>query len=345
MQEGLVTIILPIYNTEKYLDRCVNSVLCQSYKNLEIILIDDGSSDFCASKCDEWEHRDSRIKVIHKKNEGLGEARNTGIKNAAGEYICFFDSDDYIDPEIIEKAIKSIKRNNADIVIWGVNEVSSSGKIRRFTPYTSKEVYECDEVHAVILPDLIAPDPTMKKKNYIRMSAWACMFSMNLIFTCRWKFLSERQFISEDVISLLHLYRNVHRVAVIPECLYFYCENDSSLSHTYREDRLEKINFCYDACMNVCEQAGYNSEVKKRMGLWYYSCIVGALKTLVSCKDGKESISSIKNITTDSRFHKVIGDLDFCKEPLTRKIIYTALKSKNAVLIYTVLKLRVALQK
>ena len=203
MQEGLVTIILPIYNTEKYLDRCVNSVLCQSYKNLEIILIDDGSSDFCASKCDEWEHRDSRIKVIHKKNEGLGEARNTGIKNAAGEYICFFDSDDYIDPEIIEKAIKSIKRNNADIVIWGVNEVSSSGKIRRFTPYTSKEVYECDEVHAVILPDLIAPDPTMKKKNYIRMSAWACMFSMNLIFTCRWKFLSERQFISEDVISLL----------------------------------------------------------------------------------------------------------------------------------------------
>ena len=96
MSSPLVTIVVPIYNVEKYLTRCVDSIINQTYQNLEIILVDDGSPDNCPRICDEYAKKDHRIKVIHKINAGLGMARNTGIENATGKYICFFDSDDYI---------------------------------------------------------------------------------------------------------------------------------------------------------------------------------------------------------------------------------------------------------
>lgn len=100
-----VTVVIPIYNVEKYLNRCIESVAGQTYKNLEIILVDDESPDNCPRICEDWKNRDNRIKVIHKKNGGLGYARNIGIDCATGEYICFVDSDDYIAADMVEKNI------------------------------------------------------------------------------------------------------------------------------------------------------------------------------------------------------------------------------------------------
>ena len=94
MQSELVSVVVPVYNVENYLNRCLDSIVSQTYKNIEVILVDDGSTDMSSSMCDEWRYRDNRIKVVHKKNAGLGEARNSGIENATGKYICFVDSDD-----------------------------------------------------------------------------------------------------------------------------------------------------------------------------------------------------------------------------------------------------------
>ena len=102
MRKGVVSVVLPIYNVEKYLNRCIKSVINQSYKNLEIILVDDGSPDNCPTLCDEWAKKDNRIKVIHKKNAGVSSARNTGITKSTGDYICFVDGDDYVMPEYID---------------------------------------------------------------------------------------------------------------------------------------------------------------------------------------------------------------------------------------------------
>lgn len=345
MQKELITIVLPIYNVEKYLDRSIKSLLNQSYKKLEIILVDDGSTDSCAFRCDEWAKRDKRIKVIHKINAGLGEARNTGIENANGEYICFFDSDDYVDSQIIEKAYRSITRNRANIVVWGTGEVSESGKIKYFIPKIPKKVYAGEEVQNVFLPELITPDPDTGKRTYLRMSAWACMFSMETILSVKWRFLSERQFISEDVISLLCLYKAVDKVAVIPECLYYYCKNDDSLTHVYKADRFKKINICYDACINVCKQSGYHQDVIDRLGFWYYSSVLSALKILVNSKSVRECITEINKTINDIHYNQVIQQLKFNREPVSRKLIYMAFKSKSSILIYIVLELRIILQK
>ena len=121
MNQGLVTVVLPIYNVEKYLDRCMKSIVNQTYRNLEIILVDDGSPDHCPEICDRWAETDNRIRVIHKENAGLGMARNTGIENASGEYICLFDSDDYVALDLVEKAYTLAQESQADIVIFGNN--------------------------------------------------------------------------------------------------------------------------------------------------------------------------------------------------------------------------------
>ena len=116
-EESLVSIIIPVYKVEKYLDRCVKSVVDQTYKNLDIILVDDGSPDSCPEICDKWVAKDLRIRVLHKKNGGLSDARNKGMEIALGEYIAFIDSDDWIDGNWIETLITEAKRKKCEIAI------------------------------------------------------------------------------------------------------------------------------------------------------------------------------------------------------------------------------------
>ena len=110
-----ISVIVPVYNVEKYLTKCVDSIMNQTYKDLEIILVDDGSTDNSGKICDEYVKKDKRFKVIHKKNGGLSDARNVGIKNSTGEYLSFIDSDDYIDNDMIECLYNACIKNNADI--------------------------------------------------------------------------------------------------------------------------------------------------------------------------------------------------------------------------------------
>lgn len=128
----IISIIIPVYKVEQYLDECVMSVINQTYKNLEIILVDDGSPDSCPKKCDEWAARDSRIKVLHKKNGGLSSARNAGLAVATGEYIGFIDSDDYVDTAMYEDLMHIIKQNENIMVVSSPIILNTDGV---FTPY------------------------------------------------------------------------------------------------------------------------------------------------------------------------------------------------------------------
>lgn len=114
-----VSVIIPVYGVEKYLSRCVDSVLAQTYSALQIILVDDGSPDRCSTICDEYAQKDARVQVVHKQNGGISSARNTGLSIASGEYVCFFDSDDYVEPDMIEKLVFAIEENNEDVCVCG----------------------------------------------------------------------------------------------------------------------------------------------------------------------------------------------------------------------------------
>ena len=119
-----LSVIIPIYNVEKYLDRCIKSICNQTYENLEIILVDDGSTDGSPEMCDQYVEKDKRIKVIHKQNGGLSDARNVGLEYATGQYIFFCDSDDYVERDLISECMESISKDSIDILIFAISKIS-----------------------------------------------------------------------------------------------------------------------------------------------------------------------------------------------------------------------------
>lgn len=128
----MVSVIVPVYKVERYLDKCVNSILRQTYSDIEIILVDDGSPDRCGIMCDDYSKKDSRIKVIHKRNGGLSDARNVGIKKATGKYLLFVDSDDWIHEKLIERTVQTAEKNRADIVLFDYISVEERTERKRF---------------------------------------------------------------------------------------------------------------------------------------------------------------------------------------------------------------------
>lgn len=273
MDAPMVTVVIPVYKTEKWLHRCISSVAAQHWRNLEILLIDDGSPDGCPQICDSWAARDSRIRVIHKENEGLGMARNTGMAAARGEYLCFVDSDDCLEECAIGDALALSRKEQADIVLYGMTCIAPSGKVTtRRVPRTEKTVYSGREVQTVLLPKLIAGE------GGLTMSACCCLISGSLIRRAGWQFPSEREIISEDVYALLGLYRYVDKAAVLPSAPYCYYENDQSLTHSYREERFAQVRHFYRESLALCRACGYGPEVMQQCAAPFLSFSLAAMK-------------------------------------------------------------------
>lgn len=215
MENPLISVIVPIYKVEKYLDRCVESIVNQTYKNLEIILIDDGSPDNCPKMCDDWAKKDNRIKVIHKENGGLSDARNTGLKIAKGEYIAFVDSDDFIEYSMILKLYDAIDTYNCDIASCRVKMVWNDKPSKPLTPDIKTKVFEksVDAMENLISGDCLIQ--TVWNKLYKRMAVENIEFPIGKI--------NEDEYWSWKVIA------NSKRVICINSLLYNYYMRDGSI--------------------------------------------------------------------------------------------------------------------
>ncbi len=330
MREPKVSIAVPIYNVEQYLERCLESLTRQTWENTEILLIDDGSPDGCPQICDRWAERDSRIRVIHKENAGLGMARNTAIENATGEYICFFDSDDYIAPETVEHAVKRALETDADTVVYGVSVMDSDlREVKSYIPKVGARVYEGEAVREEFLPEFIAPDPHGDGTRTFYMSAWVLMYSTALIEKADFKFASEREIISEDVYSLLSYFRYSEKVAVLPEALYRYCENGASLSRSYRSDRYERIRHFYLSSIRLCESLGYGEEIKHRVTKPYLAFTISALKGEVNAgRSRKETLVRIRAIADDDTLRGVLEHNKHDRVSVSRRVLFFALRAR-----------------
>ena len=180
--KGKISVIIPVYKVEPYLDKCIQSVVNQSYKNLEIILVDDGSPDNCPLMCDEWAKRDSRIKVIHKKNGGLSSARNAGLDIAEGDYIAFVDSDDWLDLSMYNDMMNIIENYDVDFVAGKINCYIEKENIYK----SFMEYHDCY---------IIKTDQILKKEQYQKMilskqiesASWNKLYKRPLIDKLRFK--------------------------------------------------------------------------------------------------------------------------------------------------------------
>ena len=199
MEKSLISVIVPIYNVSRYLDRCMESLLHQTYKNIEIIMVDDGSPDDCGKKCDRYAAEEPRIKVIHKENAGLGMARNSGLEIAEGEYVMFIDSDDYTDVRMIERLYHRLTEEGADTCFCRYYDTSSEGKDELARETYLKQSYCGDETKKVLL-GMIGSLPEQAGDVEIGMSVWKGLYSLDIIRDNGILFPSEREYISEDII-------------------------------------------------------------------------------------------------------------------------------------------------
>lgn len=262
---GLVSVIVPIYNVEAYLNRCVVSIIEQTYSKLEIILVDDGSSDNCGKMCDAWEKKDERVKVIHKINEGLGYARNSGLDIATGEYVVFIDSDDFIKKEYIELLIERMEKYNSDLVIGGFIRKFESGKeVKNQVTEKLTVINEEDIIEKILLP-VIGADTSNHKDVEREMCVWRNMYRMSIINNFNLRFVSEREFVSEDIFFNMMYFINSKKAVLIPECIYYYWNNQTSLTNTYRADRYEKYCKMLKKQTEILQDNNLYSVAKQRM--------------------------------------------------------------------------------
>lgn len=346
MGNALVSVIVPVYNVEKYLDRCIDSIVNQTYSDLEIILIDDGSPDNCPQKCDEWALRDSRIHVVHQQNGGLGNARNTGIENSTGEYICFFDSDDYIDHTLVEKAVNAAQENKADFVCFGMHNVNARGDIvTSKIPSPTKNVYRDEEVIRDFLPGFIGTDPISGNRFNISMSVWSKLYSVKRIRENGWKFVSEREIISEDYYSNLMYMKNVRSVVILREALYYYCENNTSITHIYRPDRFEKICHFYCEAVKMCKDLGYPESAIYRLGEIFLSGVISAIRQEVFSElPFIEKKCNVEKIITSDIVQKILNDHKKDRIGLKRRMIQNLMNKNASVFVMMLLRIQMALR-
>lgn len=223
----LITIIIPIYNVEQYLQKCLDSVLGQTYSNLEIILVDDGSLDNCSKICDDYKDKDSRVVVVHKKNGGLSDARNVGIGIANGEYLMFVDSDDWVEPTYCEKALEVAIKNNCDCVAFGINVVKGNGKIIRIGASHSYFMTSEESIKRIVERDF--PYNYVWNKLYRRSLFDIIKFPIGVLF--------------EDNAVMYRILHQSKGIYVVEDSLYNYRRGQSSISSNNYSEKLIKDRF------------------------------------------------------------------------------------------------------
>ena len=231
-ETDLITVVVPCFNVEQYVEKCVNSILMQTYSNLEIILVDDGSRDGTREKLDAF--HDQRIIVIHQKNMGLSGARNTGIKYANGRYICFIDGDDYVEPEYVGRMYESCKKNKTDICVCGFNYVNEEYRVigKKYV----KNKFRYDKISSI--KDILSRKPKTT------VVAWNKLYRTDLFTKNNILYPVGR--LHEDGFIIYKLYYYANGISVISDTLYNYLQRSDSImnkkySHKHVEDGIKSV--------------------------------------------------------------------------------------------------------
>ena len=243
-RQPYISVIVPVYNVSQYIEKCLDTLVNQSLNNIEIILVDDGSTDISGQICDNYAGKYDNIKVIHCENSGLGMARNKGLEIAIGEYIGFVDSDDFVSKRMYEILYSNAIQNEADIsyCAWkrftrecDIKADSESGERE-----TNLQIWSGDEeIHQYLL-NRIGCRPEIKEDNFYGASVWGGIFRRRILEENGIHFESEKIFIAEDILFDIDTIMNCKKVVHSNAVLYFYRYTSNSLTTVYRPDRYKK---------------------------------------------------------------------------------------------------------
>lgn len=335
-----VSIIVPCYNVELYLDRCVYSLVNQTLRDIEIILVDDESPDNIPQMCDEWGRTDSRIRVVHKKNGGLGMACNSGIDIATGDYIAFCDSDDYVDLECYEVLYKTAILNKVDAVYSGIKRVSKREGITIMSQAKEQHIFVSDEISKFQL-DMISSSPSDRVERHRQMSAKTVLYSGAIIRKNKVRFHSERQYISEDLLFNLDFLQYCSRVIELPQSYYYYCMNASSLSQKFRFDRFEKYKLFRNYLLSNYEWTNEIEEAHNRINKLFIGYTRGDIQKIVKSKVSFWSKwFLLSRICNDDIWSQLAQEYPVEMMPKDKKLIFELIRFRLVLVLYILFKLK-----
>lgn len=222
----MLSVIIPVYNSIKYLKKCVDSILAQTYLDFEILLIDDGSIDGSGILCDQYAIKDSRIKVVHQRNAGVSAARNAGLKIASGDYIVFVDADDFIDNQCFKRMYEEAIKGNADIVCCDCIKIVDGEKTDEFHTALTYRIINNREIFCADF--IYVNSRECDQKEFYQSVVWGKLFRADLIKSLQFKSI---QF-GEDTVFMLELLKKNPKTILIPYVGYFYNQNDESVIRT-----------------------------------------------------------------------------------------------------------------
>ncbi|MBE7065540.1 MAG: glycosyltransferase family 2 protein [Ruminococcaceae bacterium] len=331
--DAKVSVVVPIYKVEKYLDRCVQSLFNQTYENLEIILVDDGSPDNCPAMCDEYAKADSRVTVVHKPNGGLPDARNAGMDVATGDYLLFVDSDDWIEPQTVAELAQIIEEQNVDFVtfkaVWDGRPGIPDG-----TPCTyekSRELglgyYDSDRIKKEIYPRvLVTPDLYYGPI----LAAWSSFYSMAFLNKNGIRFDKEIKY-SEDSLFSARVTCAAKSLYAHNGCYYHYCFNGDSISQSFHADLwdVEKLRQSFFV-KYFGNRTDFNIDVQlKRMAIFSVLCSISEWHYI---KDKSEQRKYINSIFNDPFTINAMKNIKYAQVPIKKRILLYMIKFKMTTL-------------
>ena len=276
MTTPLISVIVPVYRVEKYLERCVKSILSQTYKNLEVILVDDGSPDQCPAICDACAEKDARVKVIHQENKGLSGARNAGIDAASGEYLVFVDSDDYVSPHFIEELYQLLQDTGCAIGQCRFSYVKGNGLVEEgdsaFCIYRGESLME----------QLYGPE----EKATCFVVAWNKLYRAELFKETGIRYPEGR--IHEDEATTYRLFHEAKKLAFLDRALYgYYTENGGSITSVFSAKRLQWLT-AHEERIAFFKKNGYEKLLPAAYRKLCDACITFYFRCTEQVKDAEE---------------------------------------------------------
>ncbi len=326
----IVTVIVPVYQVERYLERCIQSIQNQTLQNIQIILVDDGSTDRCPDICDKYAKLDKRILVIHKRNGGLSSARNAGMRVASGKYIFFVDSDDWIDPEALMELVETAEKTGADFVRFRPMTANwpkkQDGSLVDFgTEKCLREgIYDRKLIEETIIPHLFA---TPQLQLGIIVAAWRSLYRRDFLVSNSLFFKDDIRY-SEDTIFSANVVMNSHRFVYLDSPRYYhYYYNPDSITKAYREDRWEN----YKRLMAYFDQdfsclKGY--DFHDQLCLQKLYCIGNAVAECKRIRDRKKRMEKLKTIIFDSVTREACKHLNMLQVGWKTSVIFKLIKWK-----------------
>ena len=340
-----VSVVVPIFNVERYLRKCIDSILSQSLKDIEVILVDDGSPDHCGEIIDEYAQKDNRVKAVHQKNAGLGPARNTGIANAKGEYIGFVDSDDWVDSVMFERLYTVAAQYEADIAVGGHRDMAN-GKIRIAKPHPlAGQVLVGENQIMPVRNRLFGHLPGDSDVEAFPMRVWTSIYRNAFLKKSALQF---QDILSEDTVFNLSAYRSARIIAFTGDTDYCYrVDNQPSIMRTFSPEKLNQYEFFIQKMEQLAEQEPFqhNDCVKrvKRMAIDYcrlYAGLVCSSNLSISDK-----LRNLRKLAQSDMCMKVSAGYPINTLPGQQRIFHKALSHGRVREVLVLMYIRQALKK